>query len=1329
MPHPQLHLQGNISSLSRRSLPWLSLSLVSFLAGQALLPSSAWAQLGRIPGEDMGRSRSSARRASPALDNSASVPRSRRSNGGDRASSPAPRAWQSVTHPSGQATSGQVAPAPSHYAPVAAENLGSRDRHLSPTEAGETAEKEWVFSSFQTEPRLPLVEPNAATTTSRSASPAGKSNRVEANIGSNVRSNIEANAARPAASSRNLEIISPTPDSLLDVPAATVVLRFPPHSQVTLQINGQAVGEDSVGRTSVDEAQNLVTKTWYGVSLKAGPNTITAEGLVNGETQRVSNTVVVRGVASSLAIDTLEASIPADGRSLATVNGQLLDESGNRSNYSAIVTLHTSKGAFVGEDHSTSQPGFQVQAKEGEFTAQLRAPLEAGLLRIRADSGGQEAYTQLQIDTDDRPSIVSGIFDLRLGKEGLDFYDRFEEFDLANDDFGIDAKGQIFATGSLGKWLFTGAYNSDRPLNEDERGENLYEAEDQFSDYLYPIHGDSSSRYNLTPSIDHFFVRIERSAKTPGAAPDFVMWGDYGTPEFATASQEFSATSRQLHGAKLNYGLGNLQLTGFYGNNVEGFQRDIIAPDGTSGFYFFSQRLLLPGSESVYIELEELERPGTVIERTQLVRGRDYDIDYDRGAIQFSEAQLRTSTTPDGRILIRRIVGNYQFDSGKNASIYALRGRYHFDRSLQTESWLGATAIREDKGSRDFSLYGADAYVSLGSQGRLVAEYAYAENDSLVLGNISGSAYRVEVDGQILNNVTARAYIRNADTGFSNNATVSFVPGQTRYGAEINANIGPTTSLRVGYDHEKNKGVAPRAITTVGDLINATNEALPGQPVDNSLTTVTAGVQQRIGQANLSTDLVFRDRKDQLNPERDRSSSQLRSRFDMPLNNRLRFSALHEFTLSNNSDAVYSDRTQLGLAYQLIPGIELGVNQHWFTRGQFSGQSFTTVDITGEYDLFQTESLETTVTGRYGLINGLDGMRGQGAIGIRQRWEVTDGLNLDFAYERVVGNAFGNTASGDRSRQPVSVGSDSSTVGINGGDSFSVGFDYTGSEDIKASARYEHSNSSGGTSDNISAAVTGKLSPSISGLVRYNRSAVANQGLRNFEPTTEVRLGLAYRDINEDKFNALLRYEYRRNPDLIPETALLGSGTGSSEHVVATEAIYAPNWRWELYGKLALRQSESYLARDLVGSGTTSLAQLRATYRFHDSFDILGEGRWIGQTGGYSETGFVVEGGYYVTPDLRLSAGYVFGNVSDRDFDGDQSNSGPYFGLTVKVNELFNGFGEQEPLAQPIRANSIPIEPTLESSPSFSNPAPTPQPETIQPQIEHNEEIILNPRY
>jgi hypothetical protein len=150
---------------------------------------------------------------------------------------------------------------------------------------------------------------------------------------------------------------------------------------------------------------------------------------------------------------------------------------------------------------------------------------------------------------------------------------------------------------------------------------------------------------------------------------------------------------------------------------------------------------------------------------------------------------------------------------------------------------------------------------------------------------------------------------------------------------------------------------------------------------------------------------------------------------------------------------------------------------------------------------------------------------------------------------------------------------------------------------------------------------------------------------------------------------------------------LLGSGTGSQDHTFALEAIYAPNWQWEFYGKYALRNSTSYIASDLAGTSTVNLGQLRATYRLGYSWDLVGEARLISQSS-YTETGFVVETGYYLTPNLRLAAGYVFGRVDDRDFSGTRSAGGPYLGLTVKLDELFEGFGRQKPVPRQEQAST-----------------------------------------
>jgi len=191
---------------------------------------------------------------------------------------------------------------------------------------------------------------------------------------------------------------------------------------------------------------------------------------------------------------------------------------------------------------------------------------------------------------------------LLLGARGTDFYDSYRNFLPIDGDnrYELDVDAAVFATGNLGEWLYTGAYNSDRTLNENCRGESgLFRATDSDCTNVYPTYGDDSYTDVIAPSLDSLYLRFERNSPSNNSGIDYAMWGDFNTEEFATAAQLFTATNRQLHGFKAHYNFGNLAATALYANNVEGFRRDTIAPDGTSGFYFTSERNIIPGSETV----------------------------------------------------------------------------------------------------------------------------------------------------------------------------------------------------------------------------------------------------------------------------------------------------------------------------------------------------------------------------------------------------------------------------------------------------------------------------------------------------------------------------------------------------------------------------------------------------------------------------------------------------------------------------------------------------------------------------------------------------------
>ena len=1000
--------------------------------------------------------------------------------------------------------------------------------------------------------------------------------------------------------------------------------------------------------------------------------------------------------------------VPANGRAVVRLQGQVLDTNGEILDRDVIVTLTSSAGEFVEADYDSDRAGFQILARRGEFDTLLRSSLEVQTVRIRAAVDGHEArgldpaidtapypeiatYTEVRFVTDLRPSLVSGVVSLRLGQGGTDFWGRFGDFlnpDLLNNGTEFDPDIALFGIGTLGDWQITGAYTSERALNDRCGGDNGLFGDIQACEQGYPVYGDSSTSDFLTPSSDSLYVRLQRDSILPGAEPDYFMWGDYSTTEFARSSQTFTATTLQLHGFKGNYSFANgLQITAAYGNNLQQLQRDTIVPDGTSGFYFLSQRSVLRGSENVFIETEEINRPGTVVDRRELFRGSDYDIDYDRGTLLFRQPVYATEIDPFGDTLVRRIVVTYQLDGREfGGELYA--GRLQYALTPGVASWLGATFVHANQGDFNSTLYGVDANIAIGNIGTFIGEFAQSE--ALSGGNTtSGSAFRLAFNGNILPNIFGRAYLQSAAPEFQNNYTSSFRAGQTRWGGEIAARIGPSTLIRGLIDQERNVGTAPAVLTSAQALLSPGQQAVQGSAVDNTLSTIQVGIQQQFGAATLGIDWLLRNREDRFTSF-DQDSSQLVSRLNLPITGDLSFLAQSELNLSN-VDPIYPDRQTVGLEWAVQPGMTLRLAQE-FTGGANPG-SVTRLDSLMNYDLDDN----TTLTNRYSLLGGFNGVTGQGAIGLNHRLQLAPGLRATFGLERIFGDAFNFTGAGQQFAQPYAVGQNASALGLQSSTAYSIGVEYTDNPDFQASARVEHRDSDSGSNTVLTAAAGGRITPSLTTLFRYEQANFANQTITgSLRDSINLRLGLAYRDPGSDLFNGLLSYEYRSNPSTTPDSILIGAGNDATDHTLSLEGILAPSWQWEIYGKYALRHSSVNLAQDFGFSNSIHFAQLRATYRFAYRWDVAVGARWIGQpTVGYSETGFAVEAGYYLTPELRLGVGYSFGGANEGSFVGDnsfRSGGGVYLGVTMKVNELFNGFGLQ--MVSPQQQEESYVEPS-----------------------------------
>ncbi|PSN18463.1 hypothetical protein C7271_12395 [filamentous cyanobacterium CCP5] len=1016
-----------------------------------------------------------------------------------------------------------------------------------------------------------------------------------------------------------------------------------------------------------------------------------------------------------------DSTIPANNRSTLTLAGQLLDAEGLPVAYDVVVTLTTSAGEFVGADYDPERAGFQVLARQGQYQAVLRSGLEAQTVRLRAAAYGAdaigfeseddtepfellEAYTRVAFTTDLRPSLFAGVLDFRLGPGGSDFWDSFRDY-LSPDAIGdteFDVDVALFGTGTLGEWSITGAYNSDRALNENCDGNRLYR-DDQFCEQTYPVYGDSSQTDYLTPSIDSLYLRLQRDSEIPGQDPDYAMWGDFDTQEFSRPSQDFTATIRQLHGFKGNYSFGPVQLTAMYANNLRPFQRDTIVPDGTSGYYFLSFRQVLAGSENVFIETEELNRPGTVIDRVPLSRGADYQIDYDRGSLLFRQPVLATDVNPLGSTLVRRIVVTYQVDGIDNGGdLYAGRLQYNFDGYTDEAGWAGLTLLEQDQGVQDFSLYGFDVLVPLGENGQLVSEFAYSDLTSPEL-DTSGQAFRIEADGTLLPNLRTRAYFRTAGSGFRNTAAATFRPGQTRWGGSVDARVGPDTQVRAQFDQESNFGPSSAVLTSAAALLTPGFEPTQGPEVSNRLSTLSVGIQQQFEPVTLAFDYVHRSRTDWA-ANVNTSSHQLVSRLNWPLTPDLTFLAQNDLNISSEVDPLYPTRTVVGFEYDVEPGVKLRLAQQ-FLSGPNQPGSITSLDTLIDHPLDDNTSL----TGRYSVLGGFNGITGQGAIGLNHRMTLAPGLRANFSLERIFSNGFEDTGSGERFAQPYAVGSGAYALGLESGTAYAVGLEYTDNPDFQASARFEHRDSDNGDNTVISAAAAGRITDALTGLMRFQHANFANQTIEGLADSIDFRLGLAYRNPESDRFNGLLSYEFRQNPSTSPLTLLQSVSGESYDHTLAMEGIYAPNWQWEFYGKYAMRYGNTSLD-DFSFGNFIHLGQLRASYRFAYHWDVLGEVRLISQpAASYTEVGTALEVGYYLTPDLRLGVGYSFGSANDGSFGGSgyRSASGPYLGVSMKINQLFDGLGLQ-PVAPPQQQEST-VEASAAPPPGEAVPEAAPE--------------------
>ena len=171
---------------------------------------------------------------------------------------------------------------------------------------------------------------------------------------------------------------------------------------------------------------------------------------------------------------------------------------------------------------------------------------------------------------------------------------------------------------------------------------------------------------------------------------------------------------------------------------------------------------------------------------------------------------------------------------------------------------------------------------------------------------------------------------------------------------------------------------------------------------------------------------------------------------------------------------------------------------------------------------------------------------------------------------------------------------------------------------------------------------------------------------------TEALFGFAYRPVENDKFNALVTYNYLY--DLAPAEQFTSSGRQNQQqqrsHVFAFDASYDLSHHWTIGGKFAHKLGE---VRENRESGqwfdsTTNLYIVRADWHVVRHWDFIIEGRMLEvKQAKDKRSGFLNALHYHVNQHFKLGVGYNFTDFSDSLTDLDYNANGWFINLLGKL--------------------------------------------------------------
>jgi uncharacterized repeat protein (TIGR01451 family) len=816
------------------------------------------------------------------------------------------------------------------------------------------------------------------------------------------------------------------------------------------------------------------------------------------------------------------------------------------------------------------------------------------------------------------PAMMIGLGEIAIGNAA-------PEFELFAKD-GDDAWGyaSLFYQGAIGspENRFTMSYDSRRHINQTTGVERLFETDR--NDVRYMVMGDTSISEELAPSNANLFARLERGRS-------YVMFGDLigDLPESNDGAGRLSSYSRHLTGVEGRVGGTNfVSVRGAQPNTA--FARDLFT-GSNEGAITLSRRSVVPGTETVALEVRDRRAPERILSRRVLARNVDYRLESVPGVILL----LVDSGSLDGNLNLVQVVVTYEYQAAGIENMVAAARASGTIGALT----IGGSAFTEepDRGQR-FSVAGVDARLRLPRSGELKIEVPYSDgvpdgrtSFENVVGaaplDADGFAVTASLDQPIASQTALRASYVDVDNGFTNPFAGTTTPG-ARYGrAELEVDPAPSTRLLFGYTNERNET----------------------SRVDNGRHTGSANWNQKLPRG-FSFGLGYDARRLEDHVAGDEITSGLITAEGRLEVRRFEAMARREENVGDADDPTYPTQTVLGARLAVSDDTSV-VYTHRLSDapikpiGDLTG--FSALNTTSEFTVGLESRLRDAarLTSRFQVQDGISGPDAFAVIGGQNRFELGHGLSADFGVEH---------------GQAVEGETPDFTTGR-------LGFAWLQPDVFKATARYE-ARDQNGYSGSIEAGAAGRILGGVTGLVR---GLWLNGNLLNAEGR-RVQAGLAVRPVGSDAAGLLLSYQrtdLARNQLFVVPTRIADRHSSLS-----TDGYWRPISWLELYGKGAWQE----ITLPLTGQRTnTYLGQGRLQVALNRWIDMAVEQRWLHQRDtDTTRNTAAMEVGVWPIADLRLGVGFNFRDTTDpfgRDRQG--RSQGVYMTISSKLAHLFDLLG------------------------------------------------------